>query len=195
MRFLLGVAVGAALAYGASTFLAGRPLASPEAAPQTRPPAAPEALPAGVRGQIDAADRALAQAKQSGKAVPVTLVFSERDLTATASAYFPQTFAGATLSDPQVRLVPGRIELTTAATASILRTTAAVVATPIVVNGRPAARIESATIGGAPLPDRLREIIAGQLAEAIGAGLPAKLTVSAITVVAGTMTVEGIAAP
>lgn len=192
--FLIGLVVGALLvAFGPAllqTFVRGG-LVSPAAASAS--PSAP--VPSGVRQRVDAVDRALAQARQTGKAVPVTVTFTDRDLTASAGPYFPQTYSGATLSDPVVRLRAGKLTLDMNATASIIRTTATIVATVAVVSGRPATTIVSATVGGAPLPQQARDTTAAQLDQALAAGLPARFTVSSILIGDGAITVNGVANP
>ncbi len=97
-KFIIGVAFGAALVVLALVIVqrtsdtAGTPSPSP-----TRTAVATKVTPTpGVAAQISAVDRALVQATQTGRAVPVTLVFTERDLTASAAAYFPQTMSGVT---------------------------------------------------------------------------------------------------
>lgn len=191
-RFLLGIVVGAVLVLGAQVALPAPRIGGPlEAAPSPTP--APTVPPA-VQQQLDTVQRALTQARQSGKAVPVTITLTEQQLSATAAAHFPLTY-GATLTDPAVRLRPGQIELDCAATVAILRTTATVLAIPLVSGGRPAARIDSATIGGQNLPDAARDLLAAEIANAIAAGVPANLFVSSIVVGQGTMTVQATANP
>ncbi len=192
--FVLGVIVGALLvAFGPAILesIVRSRLATPAAASASPP----SGVPAGVQQQVAAVDRALAQARQTGKAVPVTLTFTDRDVTASAAAYFPQTYSGATLSDPIVHLRAGQLTLDMTATASIVRTTAVVVATVGVVNGRPATTIISATIGGASLPQQVRDTTAAQLNQALAAGLPPKFTVSSVAIGDGVLTVTGVANP
>lgn len=196
-RFLIGVVIGASLVVLAAVVVqqmsdtAGIPSPSP-----TRTAAATKRAPTpGVAAQISAVDRALVQATQTGRAVPVTLVFTERDLTASAAVYFPQTMSGVTLTDPVVHLRNGQIALDITARAAFLRGTAAVVATVGVVNGRATTTIVSATVGGASLPQSVTSDITAQLDQALAAGLPAKFQITTITVSDGTLTVNGVANP
>jgi len=138
---------------------------------------------------------ALTLAKTSGRAIPVTLTFSERDLTATAAAYFPQVVSGATLTDPVVHLRSGQLVLDMAAQVVIFRTSAEAVATVSVRNGRLATTVTTATIGGAALSRSTSDQVASQLDDAMSAGLPAKFVVTSITIGTGAMTVVGIANP
>lgn len=194
--FLVGLAVGAVLVL--LTPLVAQQMAAVPATPPasaTIPPAPSKSLATAVAAQLSAVDRALAQAQQTGKAVPVSLTFTERDLSASAAAYFPQTMSGVTLTDPVVHLRAGQITLDMTATAAFLRGTATVTATAAVVNGRPSTTIVSATVGGAQLPQSVTSDIKTQLDRALAAGLPAKFQVTAITVGEGTLTVTGIANP
>lgn len=194
--FLIGVALGAVLVVAAVTV---QQMSGPDTVAAPSPTAT--ALPSksvsasGVAAQISAIDRALAQASQTRKAVGVMLTFTERDLTSSAAAYFPQTMSGVTLTDPIVHLRAGQITLDMTATAAFLRGTATVVATVGVVNGRPSTTIVSATIGGAQLPSSVTADIRTQLDQALSVGLPAKFQVTTIAVAEGTLTVAGVANP
>ena len=152
-------------------------------------------MPPAVQQQIGSVERALALAKQSGKPVPLTLSFTQQDLTTAAAAYFPQTYAAFTLSDPSVQLASGQVRLTTAASLLVLHSTAVVTATPYVASGRPAVRVDSATIGGTPVPDQVRQGLASDIASAIAAQVPPNLVVSSITVGNGVLAVQGVANP
>ena len=168
-------------------------VASATSAPSSAATVAPAT--AGVATQFTSLDGALSAAKASGKPVAVTLTFSERDLTTSAAAYFPQSVSGATLTDPVVHLRSGQIVLDMAAQVVIVRTTAEAIATVAVRAGRPAATVTSATIGGAALPQSTSDLVAAQLNDALGAGLPPKFVVSNITIASGVMTVAGVANP
>ena len=61
--------------------------------------------------------------------------------------------------------------------------------------GKPAVRIDSATIGDKSLPDAAREALAANMASAIVANIPVNLVVSSIVVGQATMTVQGTANP
>jgi len=194
--FVLVVVVGGLIVvFGSGMFrdaLGPGQAASATSVPQVAATATPTS---GVAAQITSVDGALAQAKTSGKAVSVTLTFSERDLTTSAAAYFPQTVSGATLSDPVVHLRTGQIVLDMGAQLTIVRTTAEAIATVTVRSGRPAATVTSATIGGAALPQSTSDQVAAQLNDALGAGLPSKFVVSTVAISTGVMTVTGVANP
>jgi hypothetical protein len=195
-RFVLVVVVGGLIvAFGSGMFrdaLGPGQAASATSVPQVTATATPTS---GVAAQITSIDGALAQARTSGKAVPVTLTFSEHDLSTSAAAYFPQTVSGATLSDPVVHLRTGQLVLDMGAQVTIVHTTAEAIATVTVRSGRPVATVTSATIGGAALPQSTSDQVAAQLNDALGAGLPAKFVVSTVAINTGVMTVTGVANP
>jgi hypothetical protein len=189
--FILGLVIGVALgAFGPSL---ARTIATPT--PSPTPKAAIAAGSAAVAPQVSTIERALAQARQSGKAVPVTVTFSDADLTSAVGLYFPQTLSGATLSDPAVHLRAGQIVLDMTAAAAFVRTTATVIASVGVQNGHPDAAVVSATIGGVALPQSVSDQIAAQLDQALSAALPAKLVISSVTATSGLLTVVGVANP
>jgi hypothetical protein len=150
---------------------------------------------AAVQPQAAILQQALADAKKSGTAVPITLSFTERELTLAAAAYFPQTVSGATLTDPQVRLRSSQLVLQCIATVFGFHTTAVVVATPLASAGRVTVRIDSATIAGVAVPDSVRADLASQLDQVIASGLPPGFVVSAVTVANATLTIQGTAIP
>ena len=195
--FVIAIVVGGlVVTIGSGMFrdaLAPGQVASATSAPSRATTVAPAT--AGVATQINSLDGALSLAKANGKPVAVTLSFSERDLTTSATAYFPQSVSGATLTDPVVHLRSGQIVLDMAAQVVIIRTTAEAIATVAVRAGRPAATVMSATIGGAALPQSTSDLVAAQLNDALGAGLPPKFVVSSITIASGVMTVAGVANP
>lgn len=195
MRILAGLFValvlvgGGLVASGAVQVTVGAPAAPAAAA------AAVPSVPAALRQQLASVDEALARARQGGAPIAITLTFSEADLQASVAAAFPQTAAGITFSEPAIRLVAGQIVLGADASASILRSRATIAATPQVAAGRPTVRVDSVGLGTFPVPDQLREAIAGQLAAAIGAIVPARVSVTAITVTDGKLAVAGLASP
>ncbi len=194
--FLIGLAVGVVIVLLAPLVARQMAAVPASASPSASIPPSPSgSVAAGVTAQLSAVDRALTQAQQTGRAVPVSLTFTERDLTASAATYFPQTMSGVTLTDPLVRLRAGQISLDMTATAAFLRGIATVTATAEVVNGRPSTTVVSATVGGARLPQSVTSDIKSQLDRALAAGLPAKFAVTAITVGEGTLAVTGVANP
>jgi hypothetical protein len=119
----------------------------------------------------------------------ITLTFTEQDLTAAARQYTPMTVSGITVTDPIVTLQPGQLTLTATGHAFFLSGPIVVVATPAIVDGKAAAQIQSATLGGVSLPDSTRQDIADTFSRTLAANIPAGARVAAITVNAGTMVV------
>jgi hypothetical protein len=119
----------------------------------------------------------------------VTLTFTEQDLTAAARQYTPMTVSGITVTDPMVTLQPGQLTLSATGHAFFLSGPIVVVATPAIVDGKAAAQVQSATLGGVSLPDSTKQDIADTFARTLAANIPAGARVAAITVNAGAMVV------
>ena len=192
MRYLLGLVLALVIG-GAAAVATGAVQVS--TAPAAATPAAPGTVPPAIQQQLQVVDQALARARQAGAPVAVTLTFAEADLQSSVASAFPQSLSGISFSDPVVRLRDGQLTLELNASASILRSRATIVATPVVSAGRPAVRIDSLSLGALPVPDQLRSSASSQLASAISGILPAKLAVTALVVGQGTLTVTGVANP
>jgi len=198
MRRLLALGLGIAVLVLMQGYVGGQKAAPPlgaiaDASPS---PAVSGCCPtADATPQPASIEAALALAKSGGKPVPISITYTEWQLTTAAAAHFPLTYAGASLSDPVIRLRDGQLSLDSAASLAFLRTTAHVVTTPTVTAGRPSVRVDSATLAGQSVPDAARTVIATNIASAIASDLPAKLVVFSIAVGAGTLTVQGTANP
>ena len=190
--FLFGLIVGVGATFGAQQYLIGGKVDFN--LPASASPTPTPTLPPGVQVQIDAMQRAVAQARTSGNPVPVTLTLNDQQLTASAAAFFPLNYVG-TLSDPSVHLKPGQIQIDCAATLAIVKTTATIVAVPQVNAGKLAVKIESATLGGQTLPDAAKQALAADVANSITSNLPASVAVSSVVVGQGTLTLQGMANP
>ena len=158
-------------------------------------PQAPVESASPPTSQLAAAERALQEAQQSGKPVPVTLVFTDAELTATAQDYLPSSYNGFTLSGPAVRLDTGTLTLTAQARMGPLGGPLVVTGRPTVSSGRVAVTLESATVAGVPLLDQIRASIAASIEQAIASLLPAKLRLTSITARPGSLTIQAIAQP
>jgi hypothetical protein len=124
----------------------------------------------------------------------VTLTFTEQQLTKAAQEYTPLTVSGITVTDPRIRLEPGRLTLTATGRAFIVSGPIVVVASPVVTNGTARAKIESATFAGFALPDSTKQDVADTFARVLAANIPAGVRVTSVTVNAGTLVVEAIPA-
>jgi len=122
----------------------------------------------------------------------ITVILTEDELTMAAQSYTPMTVSGITVTDPRIRLDPGRLTLTATGRAFILSGPIVVVASPVVTNGTAGARIESATFAGFGLPDSTKQDIADTFARTLAANIPAGVRVTTVTVTLGTLVVQAM---
>ena len=123
----------------------------------------------------------------------ITLTITEQQLTDAARATMPMTVSGITVTDPNVRLEPGRVTLTATGHAFFVSGPIVVVATPVVTNGEASARVDSATFAGIGLADSTKQDIANTFTQTLRANIPAGVRVTSITVNTGALVV--VAAP
>ncbi|HKC91661.1 MAG TPA: LmeA family phospholipid-binding protein [Candidatus Limnocylindria bacterium] len=158
--------------------MAARGEFNPVASPAVRATARPSsALPGGVPSA-------------TGRLITVTL--TEQDLTTAAQGYMPLTVSGITVTDPNIKLEPGRLTLTATGRAFIVGGPIVVVASPLVTNGAAAAKIESATFAGINLPDSTKQNVADTFARVLAANLPSGVRVTSLTVGSGSLVVEAV---
>ena len=157
-------------------------------------PIAVVASPAALSSGVASVEAALKQATQSGKTVPITLRITDADLTAAAQPYFPQSYAGITVTEPAVRLGPA-LTLSAKATSFLLSGALVASATPYTIDGRLALCLDSASVGGIALPDAVRTQLQQQMQSALNSAIPAKLQVATVSVAAGVATISGVALP
>src|SRR2546427_13295900 len=153
-------------------------------------PSAPPNSPAVRESDRPVASRAPTAPPSGPRAVTVTL--SEQELTKAAQSYMPMTVSGITVTDPKIRLEPGRLTLTASGRAFIVGGPIVVVASPLVLNGTAAAKIESATFAGLALPDSTKQNVADTVARVLAADIPSGLRVTSLTVKTGTLVVEAV---
>jgi hypothetical protein len=122
----------------------------------------------------------------------VTVRLTEQELTKAAQSYTPLTVSGITVTDPTIRLEPGKLTLTATGHAFILGGPVVVVASPLVTNGKAAAKIESATFAGIGLPDSTKQDVADTFARVLAANIPSGVRVTSLTVNAGALVVEAV---
>jgi DUF2993 family protein len=120
----------------------------------------------------------------------ITVTLTEQQLTDAAKGYMPLTVSGITVTDPNIKLEPGRLTLTATGRAFIVGGPIVVVASPLVSNGAAAAKIESATFAGLNLPDSTKQNVADTFARVLSANIPSGVRVTSLTVNAGTLVVE-----
>jgi len=149
-----------------------------------------------VRGTARPASSATATAKAS--ATPsgprtVTVRLTELELTEAAEGYTPLTVSGITVTEPTIKLEPGRLILNATGRAFILRGPIVVVASPLVTDGKAVAKIESATFAGLGLPDSTKQDVADTFARVLAANIPSGVRVTSLTVSSGTLVIEAVA--
>jgi hypothetical protein len=125
---------------------------------------------------------------------PITLTLTEQELTKAAQDYTPLTVSGITVTDPKIRLEPGRLTLTASGRAFVLSGPIVVVASPLVSNGTAAAKIESATFSGLTLPESTKQDLADTFARVLASNIPSGMRVTSVKVNAGTLVVEAVPA-
>ena len=126
------------------------------------------------------------------RAIRVTL--TEQELTKAAKGYMPLTVSGITVTDPTIKLEPGRLTLTATGRAFIVSGPIVVVASPLVTNGAAAAKIETATFAGVNLPESTKQNVADTFAQVLAANIPSGVRVTSVTVNAGTLVVDAVPA-
>ena len=193
-KLLSGVVLLGVLGGGGALVLAKQ---TPSVANGLKPVVASTAAAQSFDAKLDALNAAVAVAKRTGKAQPVTVTFTEAELTSKANA------AGSALNDTglaatntQVHLAGGNFVATASVTFQGISLNLGVVAAPTVVNGQPRIVIKEIQTGALPIPDLIKEQLTARLGQAIDPstlGLP--IDVSALTIVNGTLVVTGQARP
>jgi hypothetical protein len=124
----------------------------------------------------------------------ITVTLTEQELTKAAQDYMPVTVSGITVSDPRIRLEPGKLTLTATGRAFFVSGPVVVVATPLVTGGAAAAKIESATFAGLALGESTKQNVAETFARVLASNVPAGMRVTSMTVNAGSLVVEAVEA-
>jgi DUF2993 family protein len=120
----------------------------------------------------------------------ITVTLTEDDLTKAAQGYMPLTVSGITVTDPKIRLEPGRLTLTATGRAFIVSGPIVVIASPLVSNGTAVAEIQSATFAGLNLPDSTKQNVAETFARVLASSIPSGMRVTSLTVNSGDLVVE-----
>jgi hypothetical protein len=125
----------------------------------------------------------------------VTITLTEEELTAQAAAALDRP-GSLTISDPKVQLVSGQAIFTGRTRLLGFSVPVRVLATPVLVAGRPEVRVDSVDLGGIPVPSAFRQSIDTMLRDSLD---PARLglrgEVTKITVTPGILTIEARLAP
>jgi hypothetical protein len=124
----------------------------------------------------------------------ITVTLTEQELTKAAQDYTPLTVSGITVSDPKIRLEPGKLTLTATGRAFIIIGPVVVVASPLVSNGTAGAKIESGTFAGIGMAESTKKDVAETFARVLASNIPSGMRVTSVTVNAGTLVVEAVPA-
>lgn len=184
------LAVLARVLLGAGIVLVSIAVLQPSVASQNASPAATAAA-AGAR--VATAGAATAAATQAPRPTPTTfsLEMSDADLTTAAATGFPQTVSGVTVSDPKVAIANSGVRLVASAKVFFGTTQFVMAATPTIVDGRIAVRVDSATLAGLALPDSTRASIADTVQSTMAKLIPANVRVTSVSFAPGRLTVQG----
>jgi hypothetical protein len=122
----------------------------------------------------------------------ITVTLTEQELTKAARDYTPLTVSGITVTDPKIKLEPGKLTLTATGRAFILSGPLVVVASPLVSNGAAAAKIETATFAGIGLSESTKQDVADTFARVLASNIPPGMRVTSVTVHSGSLVVEAV---
>ena len=193
-KLLGGVVLLGILGGGGALVLAKQ---TPNVANGLKPVVASTAAVQSFDAKVDGLNAAVTTAKKTGKAQPVTVTFTEAELTSKASAAWSAlNDTGLAATNTQVHLAGGNFVATASVTFQGISLNLGVVAAPTVVNGQPRIVIKEIQTGALPIPDVIKEQLTARLGQAIdpsALGLP--IDVSTLTIVNGTLVVTGQAKP
>jgi hypothetical protein len=177
---------------GAAYFLAQT---QPEAASGLPPvPASTEAATA-FDEKVLSVQAAAETAKETGNAQPISLVFTEAELTSKAAFAVSSLTGGIVPTDPQIHLRPGNIVFTAGVSIQGFPLKLAVTAIPVLLDGRPSFSIDQIQTG-LPLPDGIKKEIDAQIAKILSPeSLGLAFDVTKIEVHEGRLVLEGTAKP
>jgi hypothetical protein len=147
--------------------------------------------------KIDTMNKAVAEAKKSGKAQAVEVSFTEEELTSKASQAASLTGDGGVAArNTEIHLQGGNIIATSTVTVSGVSVNLGIVATPTVVNGQTQIVVKEIQTGALPLPDAVKAQINAQIGTAVDPsklGLP--FDVSQLQIIDGKLVIKGTAKP
>ena len=177
---------------GAAYFLAQ---AQPEVGSGLAPvPASTEAA-AAFDDKVLSVQTALAAAKKTGVAQPITLEFTDAELTSKAAIAVSSLTGGFVPTDPQIHVQPGNIVLTASLSFQGLPLKLAVTAIPVVLDGKPAFSIDQVQTA-LPLPDGIKKEIDQQIAKILSPeSLGFAFEITKIEAHDGRLVFEGLAKP
>ena len=194
VKILLGLVVLAVVAVGGAAVLAQQ---KPSVGRDLRPVTVGGTAARSFDDKVDQLAKAAAEAKRTGKAVPVEISLSEEELTSKVSIVASQPNpAGIVGTNTQVHLQGGNVIATSDVTVQGLPLSIGVVAQPTIVNGTVQIIVKEIQTGALPLPDAIKQQLNAQIGQAIDPtklGLP--IDVSKLQVVDGKLVIRGTAKP
>jgi DUF2993 family protein len=154
----------------------------------------PSGSPSPARGTSRPSSTSSAALPTATGSRTITVTLTEQELTNAAQSYTPLAVSGITVTDPKIKLEPGKLTLTATGRAFIVGGPIVVVASPLVANGAAKAKIESATFAGLNLSDSTKQEVADTFARVLASNIPSGVRVTSLTVNAGSLVVEAVPA-
>lgn len=162
IRGLFSLALLLLVGGGGAAYFAGQ--AQPQAGRDL--PAVPASTEAAAAfdDKVLSVQAALDAAKKTGVAQPITLEFTDAELTSKAAIAVGSLTGGFIPTDPQIHVQPGNIVLTASFSLAGFTQKLAVTAIPVLVDGRPAFSIDQVETA-LPVPDGIKNEINAQIAK------------------------------
>lgn len=146
--------------------------------------------------KIAAMQRAVDEAKRTGKAQPVELTVTEEELTSKIAETTVTASGGIVTDAVQVNLSGGNIIATTNVNVQGLSLAVGIVATPVVEDGKTKIVVKEIQTGALPVPDAIKQQIEAQIGKAVDpAALGLPFDISKMTIVDGKLVISGTAKP
>lgn len=161
---------------------------------------APVAVSAGAAASFDqklaALERAAADARRTGRAAPLEVVFTAEELTSKLAELGGANVGGIAATGTKVHFSGGNVIATSRLMVQGLGVDVGIVAKPVVEAGQAKLVIEDIQTGGVALPDALKQQLRAQLGQAIdprALGVP--FDVTGVQVQDGRVVITGTARP
>lgn len=193
IRSLFSLALLLVVGGGGAAYFLGQ--TQPEAGSGLPPvPASTEAATA-FDNKVLSVQAALDSAKATGIAKPITLEFTDAELTSKATIAVGSFTGGFIPTDPQIHVQPGNIVLTANISLAGFTQKLAVTAIPVLMDGRPAFSIDQVQTA-LPLPDGIKKEINAQIAKILSPeSLGFAFEITKIEAHQGRLVFKGLAKP
>lgn len=146
--------------------------------------------------KIAAMQKAVDEAKRTGKAQPVELTVTEEELTSKIAETTVSASGGIVTDAVQINLSGGNIIATTNVNVQGLSLAVGIVAAPVVEGGKTKIVVKEIQTGALPVPDAIKQQIEAQIGRAVdpsSLGLP--FDISKMTIVDGKLVISGTTKP